>query len=207
MKKRGMAVCALLLCLALTGCGRWGIFSHELEDWMRENSTDGGAYSADSDSQADSGGETYYGELGDTMSSCFFDFTVKNARLRSEYGGYAAQSGMQLLDVLVTVRNTYHSELPMSIYDFQVQWGEEDDAFGYEADAFWNGADTMPEQYALAEDEERTMHIVYEVPLDREEFSVSYREQYDGGGYGNTFFVFFSMDDAGMAAASGTTGV
>ncbi len=80
------------------------------------------------------------GEIGTTFRTAFFEYSVDSVAYPSEYEGYTPAAGMQLLDVVITIKNTFGEELPMYNSDFQIQWhdlgnGEEDYGFGIEMDS------------------------------------------------------------------------
>ncbi|MCI2046496.1 MAG: DUF4352 domain-containing protein [Faecalibacterium sp.] len=222
MKKYLTAILVGTLALALTGCGRWGIFGNEVDRWLSESeSEDAYSYPAYSDDEndhyddyddyGDSAGsessETYTGGLGETMSTCFFDYTVESVQLVDSYDGYTPADGNVLLDTVLTIQNTQSEELPMSIYDFQVQWGDfTEDEYGYEAEAFWDAQDTMQEHYTLAVGDSITTHVIYEVPQKSTSgyYVVCYLEEFADGTQGNLFGTVFSLDSVSGSASAAT---
>ena len=177
--KKMMATC-LAVMLLLTGCG-------------------------DKTGYAEDG----YGEgnLGDTMHTYFFDYTVNSAYLCPEFEGYTpSQEGYTLLVADVTVKNTFNESIPMYDTDFQVQWNTEDGydvPITYYADAVSD--QQLPTEYELAVDEERTGLLVFEVPADQKDFSISYLELFESetseeGDEGDVFFVYFTAEAESDAA-------
>ena len=88
--------------------------------------------------------------------------------------------------------------------DFQAQWGSSDEEdFRVpittdpetleELDPLSD--DQLPGTYLLGVNEERTGLLVYEVPADSKDFSVSYLEAFEEGDEGDTFFVFFTPEE------------
>ena len=137
------------------------------------------------------------GELGDTMRTYFFDYTVNSAYLCDSYCGYDADAGCELLVADVTVKNIKSSTVEMYDSDFQVQWNDDaDDAFDFSLTFYTEDGeplsdDMLPGIYTLGKDESRTGHLVFSVPAGYNEFSISYRELFDDESVGDTFFVFF----------------
>lgn len=160
------------------------------------------------------GGETASseGRTGDTMETYFFDFTVNSAYLTSEYEGCVPAEGNALLVAEVTVKNTYRESIEMYDTDFQLGWGEDEDAYCYpittDMETFTEldpvGADQLPGTYPLAVDEERTGELVYEVPAGQVDFSIAYLEMFDDGteegDTGDAYFVYFTAKDIGADA-------
>ena len=134
------------------------------------------------------------GKIGTTFRTVFFDYSVDSVDYPSEYEGYTASEGMQLLDVVVTIKNTFGSTLPMFNDDFQIQWhdlgdGDDDYDFGIIMD---DSSTVMPYEYSLANGKTCNYHIIYEVPAEATEFSVSFQEFFDDNTMGDVFFTYFS---------------
>lgn len=49
----------------------------------------------------------------------------------------------------------------------------------------------MPSEYGLAKGDSCTYHIIYEVPAEAKEFSVSYLEFFSDNSEGDVFFTYF----------------
>ena len=78
--------------------------------------------------------------------------------------------------------------------DFQIQWhdlgnGPNDYDYGIILDG---SSTVMPDEYTLAKGEKCTYHIIYEVPADAKEFSVSFQELFDNDTEGDLFFTYFN---------------
>lgn len=140
------------------------------------------------------------GNMGDTMRNIFFDYSVNNAYVCDSYGDYIPQNGYELLVADVTVKNTFGESFTMFDSDFQVQWSSgAEDAFDYPVTFYLEdgnglGDKVLPTQYDMAKDEERTGLLIFEVPADEKEFSISYMEYFDDDTTGDTFFVFFTAE-------------
>lgn len=141
-----------------------------------------------------------YGEgyIGDTMKTYFFDYTVNSAYLCDEFNGYVPQEGNRLLVAEVTVKNTFNESIVMYDTDFQVQWnstGEDDYDFPITLYADPVSEEQLPAEYELGINKDRTGLLVFEVPQERKDFSISYLELFDDDSEGNVFFVFFTADE------------
>lgn len=177
MKKMCAVLLALVLALALAGCGG------SEEQGVSE------------------------GRVGDTMETYFFDFTLNSAYLCTEYEGYVPASGNVLLVADVTVKNTFTKSIEMYDTDFQIQWGDGDEDFGYpitidletgeELDPVSD--EQLPGTYNLGVNAERGGLLVYEVPADYVDFSISHLELFNNGGEeseeGDVYFVYFTAED------------
>ena len=143
------------------------------------------------------------GELGDTMSNMFFDFTVNTAEVVSDYDGYTAADGNKLVVCSVTLKNTFGEELPMYDSDFQIQWGEGDEDYAWSVDPLEEDADGMPTNaqmplsWYMADGAEETYDLLFEGPSDQNDYYLVYLEQYtdeDGNeGAGDLYTVHFTV--------------
>lgn len=157
-------------------------------------------------SLAGCGADTKEGRTGDTMETYFFEFTVNSAALTNDYEGYTSAEGNTLLVAEVTVKNTFKESIEMYDADFQLGWGDEDDAFAYPITINTEtmeelepvGENQLPGTYTLAVDEERTGDLVFEVPAGQADFSIGYLEMFDDGSEegqsGDTHFVYFTAE-------------
>lgn len=195
MKRWLTALLALVLALALAGCG----------------GKDSGGGSKGGGANVGSGGGDVYaedgwaeGRIGDTMHTYWFNYTVNSAYTCGEFAGRSAAEDCRLLVVEVTVKNTITSSVEMYDTDFQAQWGgsgEEDyrlpittDPETYEElDPISD--DQLPGTYSLGVNQERTGLLVYEVPAGEKDFSISYLEAFEEGDEGDTFFVYFTPEE------------
>lgn len=207
MKKFSYVLVGVVLAICLVGCGggrstlnRENEESRETEE--REDSEDTREIKEsllDRESEEEQSSEGGYsdGRMGDTMETYFFDYTVNSAYVCDEYEGYQPQEGKKLLVADVTVKNTFFESIVMFDTDFQVQWNsdaEED----YDVPITYYGnemsEEQLPEEYELAVNEERTGLLVFEVPEDKKDFSISYLEMFDDDSEGDVFFVYFTAD-------------
>lgn len=181
---------ALLLLLTLPACG----FS---------------AYVGGSDGEESGGGNEIYAEdgfgearIGDLVHSRFMDFTVNSAYTTSAYHGHSAPEGKQVLVVEMTIKNTFKESLPMYDDDFQGQWSAstETDEFawpiteGEDGDLDTVAEEQLPAEYELKVNETRTGTLVFDVPEDEKDFSISHMELFSDDSEGDTFFVFFTAE-------------
>ena len=178
MKKIASLLLTVIFVICLASCDA-------LPAYLRSDNSPSGS----SDTSGSSGGYED-GRIGDTMYTEWFSFCVDGVEAASEYKGYAADAGYFLIIADITVKNTYGYDLPMSQYDFQVQWGEDYEAYGYGIDE-----SEMPIEYTLKRGQSVSQKVVYEIPYDNDgEFSISYWEYFESGEYGTVFFIYFEQD-------------
>lgn len=186
MKKLLTILLAVCLLASLAACGQGGA-----------GSSAGGATAASvaGASVADDGRETggyAEGKIGDRMPNEFFAFTVLSAEKVNEYAGYTAADGMTLIVAEIKVENIFGDTVPMFSSDFQIQWGSDgEDDYEYPLEKYAD--DLMEDAYDLPKKESVTAKVVYEIPADTSEYSISYMEIYEDDFEGNVYFVYFSL--------------
>ena len=190
MKRLLTILLALLLSLTLAACG--------------------GKPGGDGDSGGSSGvnelwAEDGYaeGRIGDLVHTYFMDFTVNSAYTASEYHGHTAPEGQKVLVVDMTVKNTFNESISMYDIDFQGQWNAsaETDEFAWPITIGEDGSELdtvaeeqLPGEYELGVNESRTGELVFDVPEDEKDFSISYLELFSDDSEGDTFFVYFTAE-------------
>ena len=182
--KRSIALVAVLclLLLSLTGCA--GLMD-------KVNDLKGGDTTPTDSSGGTSGEKNYEGRLGDTLSTAFFDFTVTAATTADTYNGQSPSEGMKYLIADMEIQNTFSKSIPMGNYDFQIQWGGEgDEDFGYAIDKVAD--EQLEKEYELKINDSATGKLVFEVPVDSKDYSISYLEVYEDDSEGEVYFIFFS---------------
>lgn len=191
MKKLTSLLLSLLLFLALAACGG------------SPGSTGNGSGNTESgEVRAEDGFAE--ARIGDLVHSYFMDFSVNSAYTTSDYHGHTAPEGKKVLVVEMTIKNTFNESLPMYDDDFQGQWSTsaETQEFAWpitEAED-GSGLDTvadeqLPAEYELGVNESRTGDLVFDVPADEKDFSISHLELFDDNSEGDTFFVFFTAEE------------
>ena len=142
--------------------------------------------------------------IGDLVHSYFMDFTVNGAYTTADYHGHTAPEGGKVLVVEMTIKNTFNESLPMYDDDFQGQWSASPvtDEFAWPITESEDGSELetvaeeqLPAEYELAVNETRTGTLVFDVPADEKDFSISHLELFDDNSEGDTFFVFFTAEE------------
>lgn len=203
MKRLFSVLLAVVLVLALAGCGGKGNDGTGSGGGGTADSSGGGNVgSGDGDVYAEDGWAE--GRLGDTMHTYFFNYTVNSAYTCGEFAGRAAAEGCKLLVAEITVKNTFTSSIEMYDTDFQAQWGSNADEdyrvpITTDPETLEELApiddSQLPGTYELGVNQERTGLLVFEVPADRKDFSISYLEAFEDGDDGDTFFVYFTPEE------------
>ncbi len=134
--------------------------------------------------------QTHHSEPGQAQETVFFTFTVDDAEQVDEFAGYEPVAGNQLVRVDVPEQGTFHRELPMYAYDFQLHFGDGEYAnplMGLEDDSL------MPAEFPLQKGDEMQYSLLFEVPEEYDEFSLIYLEQFSDGSSGDLFSVDFTI--------------
>jgi hypothetical protein len=133
------------------------------------------------------------GRLGDTLTNAFFSYTVDDAWLSDDFEGESPSQGNTFLVAEITVKNEFGEELTMWAEDFQIQWGDTDEEYGYPIEKL--AESQMEDEYTLKRAETITALCVYEVPAvtEEQEYSISYLEYYEDGLEGNVYFCYFDL--------------
>lgn len=130
-------------------------------------------------------------EIGETMRTYWFDFTVSGSFLCNTFSGYTASEGSELLAVEITLENTFSDALPMRDNDFWVQWNEDsEDAYAYPlktVDAA--NSEVLSGSYNLDVNESVTGLLLFEVPGGYTEFAIVYLEVNSDEETGDAFIV------------------
>lgn len=178
MKRLASFLLALAMALPLAACGEGGL-----------NLNPGGK----SDQKE--------GYIGDTLSTCWFDFTVDDAYSCTQYNGYTAGAGNKLVVATITLKNTCGESVDMWGDDFLILW-DADDGAALALPAGISG-DQFPDEYVLKINETRAGKAVYEVPEDFRDFALAFQEISEDpdnpenldGIEGDTFFVSFTPEE------------
>lgn len=133
-------------------------------------------------------------ELGETVSTAFFDVIVKEASKYDTYqfedGLYQADSGNTYLVVKLTIKNTYEKDLPMSITDFTLDYDgnkSKDIIIGY-GKADLKQDDFMENVFTLRKGESITKYVLFTV-ADKKTYTLNYTEYYEDEFEGNKFQI------------------
>lgn len=133
------------------------------------------------------------GQIGTTFRTVFFDYSVDSVKFPSEYEDYTPDEDMQLVDIVVTIKNTFGDTLPMFNSDFWIEWNKlENVQYNYDYGIEMDGSSTvMPSEFSLADKDTCNYHIIFEVPAKATSFCVSFEECFNNGSTGDVFTTFF----------------
>ena len=188
MKKFVVAIIASMMVMSLAGCGKTGIGA--ASDWVSsdENIT---AY------ELDDGSYYYEGAIGSTMRTAWFDYSIDSAYTTTDsIGGYTPDDGNALVVVEMTIKNTFNQSIPMSNWDFDIEWGDGDYDFAYPIEVSEPVmTDQFPSEYTLESGKTRSGYLIFEVPEGTEDFGVGFVEYYEDETEGNGFWVYFTADE------------
>lgn len=126
-------------------------------------------------------------QVGETVSTVLFDFTVSDPETLDSYTGIDIPDGQKLVSMNLTVSNTSDQTYTMFAEDFQIQWGEGDSDFGTCLDAV--DTSMMPYSYQLEPGQEYTGSMFVFVPNDCTQLTVAYQEMKANGDKATAYFV------------------
>ena len=186
MKKIIAAMLMSMMVLSLAGCGKTGLGT----DWAAEDE-DVEVY------ELEDGSYYYEGRLESKMKTAWFDFSVDDAYCTVDaIGGYTPSAGNELVVIEIDVKNTFSESIPMSNYDFQLQWGDGDQDYAWPVEVSEDIIDDqLPAEYELGVKDSVHGYLVYEAPEGEKDFSISFVEYYEDNSEGNGFWVYFTADE------------
>ena len=123
--------------------------------------------------------------------TAFFEYEVTDVRTCQSYHTRCARSGHRLVVAEVTIWNTEDYTLPMSRYDFRLQWGEGEADCAYPLD--WCCEEQLPDQYDIPEGENIRGELVFQVPDGVSGMALGFLEIFEDESQGNAHFIYFTI--------------
>jgi len=129
-------------------------------------------------------------EVGQKVSTHWFDFRVEEARTADSCDGYPAPEGTCLAVCTLSLENTFDEDVPMNRGDFVLVWEADEEAV---SDHGITGAYAMerysvkqlPDEYTLEREETRSGTLVFVVPDGVERAALRFQEYYAEGEAGS----------------------
>lgn len=148
-------------------------------------------------------------EVGEKVSSYWFDFTVNGVETTDSYGGYQVKDGYRLVVCDMTIKNTFGDVVPMNWADFTLLWPGEGQSDSSADTSLSNmegsypipesSDEQLPDEYEMEKDETREGVLVFEVPNEVTKAAVVFQELYAEGeseskySEGDHYMVWFSI--------------
>lgn len=126
-------------------------------------------------------------QVGETVSTVLFDFTVSDPETLDSYTGIDIPDGQKLVSMNLTVKNTSEETYRMFAEDFQIQWGEGDNDFGTCLASVDDSM--MPYSYKLEPGQDHSANLMVLVPADCTQLTVAYQEMKGNGEKATAYFV------------------
>ena len=124
--------------------------------------------------------------LGDIVSTYWFDFVVEGAERGDTYGSYLAQEGCELIICDLQLENTFDEAVPMGWADFVLAWdGTEGENSAYALPTITD--EQLPEEYELAKDGQMSGQLVFEIPGGTTGLQLVFLELYAEGDSGTEY--------------------
>lgn len=166
----------------LTACSKEGM-SSVASDVGKFIEADGRSY-----------GKTYTAKMNELQQNSFFSQKVTDAIRLKDLGNYTANEGWDFLAVEVSVTNTFKEDIPMTLYDFTVRWGEGEEDFEQafpmeEGEENGYGFTDYGEDFVLSPAKSFKGWCYFMVPFDADNILFEYVELYEDDFDGNTYQV------------------
>lgn len=126
-------------------------------------------------------------QVGETVSTVLFDFTVSDPETLDSYTGIDIPDGQKLVRMFLKVSNTSDQTYTMFAEDFQIQWGEGENDFGTCLEAVDDYM--MPYSYQLDPGKTYSGMMLVLVPEDCTQLTVAYQEMKASGDKATAYFV------------------
>ena len=126
-------------------------------------------------------------QVGETVSTVLFDFTVSDPETLDSYTGSDIPDGQKLVQMFLKVSNTSDQTYTMFAEDFQIQWGEGENDFGTCLEAVDDYM--MPYSYQLDPGKTYSGMMLVLVPEDCTQLTVAYQEMKASGDKATAYFV------------------
>lgn len=126
-------------------------------------------------------------QVGETVSTVLFDFTVSDPETLDSYTGIGIPDGQKLVQMFLKVSNTSDQTYTMFAEDFQIQWGEGENDFGTCLEAVDDYM--MPYSYQLDPGKTYSGMMLVLVPEDCTQLTVAYQEMKASGDKATAYFV------------------
>lgn len=190
MKKFLAGVLILALAFGTTACGNGGSGDGIVSSVSKMLSSQGRSYD-----------KLITGKTGELLTTSFFEFTVNNVEGADSIDGMKPQvEGNKFIIAEVTVKNIFKNEkgggekIPVGNYDFTIVWDSEEeipeeDTYGYQA-----LDDTMyPDNVTLDYEKTLSGKLIFEIPVDVNDFLITYNEIYEDSFKGDTYAIECSL--------------
>ncbi len=138
--------------------------------------------------------QTITANMGDSLTTMFFDFTLNSANVVSSYEDLVpSDANYKLVLVNLTYTSTFLHDISVKDSDFYLIFDGEKKAYTYNALT----ENMMPLEETLSQGEAKTYDLLFAVPSSETEFSLCYNELYSDEEAqhkeGNTFLVNFTL--------------
>lgn len=121
----------------------------------------------------------------------FLELEITETAAYDNYNGVHAQRGYQLVVVDLTIWNTQSYTLPMSRYDFRLQWDEDGEDYVYPL--AWYCPAQLPDQYEIPQGEKQQGKLVFQVSKEEKDLALGFLEIYENDSQGDAHFIYFTV--------------
>lgn len=175
MKKLSVLLLALAVTFGSAGCTR-----KTLSDIVNENN---GGTENNTTTGSDNGYHEY--EVGDSVETMFFNFTVEDFLSSTDISGNKPDAGKQFVAVKIKVENTFGQDIQMFSTDFLLEWdktsADDEGVDGphsyYDKDEIFN--EEFEKEYTLTSGESKEGVLVFEIPEGVTDVSLTAQDIYN----------------------------
>ena len=135
--------------------------------------------------------ENKHYEMDERADTAFFEYEVVAASAHSVYNGVHARPEYRLVVVDLTIENTEEYTLPMSRYDFRLQWGAGAEEYVYPLACYCTSQ--LPDEYDIPQGEELRGELIFQVPEKIQDMALGYLEIFEDEHQGDAHFIYFTV--------------
>ncbi len=126
--------------------------------------------------------------VGDKVSTKWYDFTANTIEEVDSYQEYKASDNKKLIHVSITITNTLEKDVRIDDEDFALVWDldKEDRSYVYPV------KDKTPKETSIKAKETKTIDLIFELDKNaKKPMAVYYYEQYEDGQKGNKYYIYY----------------
>lgn len=129
-------------------------------------------------------------QVGEKVSTYWFDFTVDQVETADRYETYVPAEGNRLVVCGVTLKSTFKEPVPMNWADFVLLWEDPEGGFSSQSEpAGMDGVyplpalsqEQLPDEYEIEKGKTLTGDLVFEVPAQVTRASLVFQELFAEG--------------------------
>lgn len=126
--------------------------------------------------------------IGDTIKTKWYDFTVNTIEEVKSYKDYKPQDNKKLIHASITITNNIEKNVVITNEDFALVWNLNKNERSY----VYPIKDINDEEITIKVKETKTIDILFELDNNAEKpMALYYYEQYNDGQKGNRYYIYY----------------